>query len=450
MTPRNDGVWNWKGRWAQLALAVLSTVLLANLQYGWTLFVNPMHDANHWSRAAIQVAFTIMIFVNTWLSPAEGWLVDRYGPRPVVMFGGLCAAVSWVGNSRLHSLPLLYASAIVAGLAIGCVFGTCMGTALKWFPDKRGLAAGMIAAGYGLGAALTSTPLALMIRADGYRHAFQFFGLLQGSAILLFATLLIKPVVPANLKPPRKRIYQGAEMTPAEIVRTGVFWMIYLVYVLIAFGGMLMTAQLGPIARDFGLENRMVEILGISTPILALAVSIDNFANGITRPVSGLVSDFIGRENMMLVTFSLEAAALLGMTLFGRDPHAFVLFAALTFLFWGEIFVIFPAICGDSFGIQNATANNGLLYTAKGTTALTVPLANVLMARSGSWSTALFTASACSMAAAILGKFALVPMRQRLLERVLARQAPERPRRITGTSKFAPRDDACKKPAARF
>src|ERR1035437_9894859 len=121
----------WRNRWTQLTLAALATVMLANLQYGWTLFVNPMHDANHWSRAAIQVAFTIMIFVNTWLAPFEGWLVDRYGPRPVVMAGGVFAAASWVANSRAESLHALYASAIIGGLALGCVFGTCMGTALK-------------------------------------------------------------------------------------------------------------------------------------------------------------------------------------------------------------------------------------------------------------------------------------------------------------------------------
>ena len=184
----------WRSRWPQLTFAVLSTVMLANMQYGWTLFVNPMHDSNGWSRASIQVAFTIMIFVNTWLSPLEGWLVDRYGPRPVVMVGAVCAAISWVINSEAQSLAVLYFSAIVGGLAIGCVFGTCMGTALKWFPDRRGLAAGMIAAGYGLGAALTAAPLALMIQQSGYRHAFRFFGILQGATILFFATLLVKPI----------------------------------------------------------------------------------------------------------------------------------------------------------------------------------------------------------------------------------------------------------------
>ena len=325
--------------------------MLANLQYGWTIFVNPMHDANHWSRASIQVAFTIMIFVNTWLAPMEGWLVDRYGPRPVVMAGGLFAGVSWLANSEAKSLSALYVSAVIGGLAIGCVFGTCMGTALKWFPDKRGLAAGLIAAGYGLGAALTSAPLAIMIRVSGYRYAFRYFAFVQGITIVILAALLIKPAkTPAPTLPP-KRLYQGAELTVSAVFRSRVFWLIYLIYLLIAFGGMVMTAQLGPLARDFGLETRFVTVMGISMPLLAMAISIDNFSNGITRPISGLLSDILGRENMMLLMFSMEAAALWGMVVFGRSPYGFVLLAALIFLFWGEIFVVFPAICGDCFGV---------------------------------------------------------------------------------------------------
>jgi MFS transporter, OFA family, oxalate/formate antiporter len=405
---------NWRSRWPQLTFAVLSTVMLANMQYGWTLFVNPMHDANHWSRASIQIAFTIMIFVNTWLSPVEGWLVDRYGPRCVVMAGGVFAAASWVTNSTAESLSTLYISAVIGGLAIGCVFGTCMGTALKWFPDRRGLAAGMIAAGYGFGAAITSAPLAIMIRDSGYRQAFRFFGFLQGIAIVICAVLLVKPTAALNVPRPRKTIYQGAELTPSQTIRSGVFWLLYLIYLLIAFGGMIMTAQLGPIARDFGLENQMVMVLGVATPVLAVAVSIDNFANGITRPLSGWLSDTIGRENMMLLIFSLEAVALMGMAVFGRNPHGFLLFAALIFLFWGEIFVVFPALSGDSFGIQYAAANNGLLYTAKGTAALAVPLANLMMVATGTWSSVLLMASACSLASGLLAKFVLVPMRKRL------------------------------------
>ncbi len=434
MTVSNSSAAMWRGRWPQLAFAVLSTVMLANMQYGWTLFVNPMHDANGWSRASIQVAFTIMIFVNTWLSPLEGWLVDRYGPRPVVMAGAVCSAVSWMINSEARSLAVLYSSAIVGGLAIGCVFGTCMGTALKWFPDKRGLAAGMIAAGYGLGAAITAAPLAVMIQQSGYRHAFRTFGLVQGASILFFATLLIKPSKPITSSVVRKRIYQGAELTPGQTIRTKVFWLIYIIYLLIAFGGMIITAQLGPIARDFGLEKSTVSVLGFTAPVLAVAVSLDNFANGVTRPICGFLSDMLGRENMMLLVFSLESLALFAVAAFGRNPYSFVVFMALVFLFWGEIFVVFPAVCGDSFGIRHATANNGLLYTAKGTAALTVPLANLLTGVTGTWSSVLITAGFCSLLAGVLAKFALVGMRQRLIvdyQSSEASLAAGRPREVT-------------------
>lgn len=411
--PEPDGRSLLQNRRVQLVSMVLCTVMLGNMQYGWTLFVNPMRNAHHWETASIQVAFTILIFVNTWLAPIEGWVVDRYGPRLVVMLGGLMAALSWVMNSRAESLQSLYVAAVIGGVGIGCVFGTCMGSALKWFPDRRGFAAGMIAAGYGLGSAVTVIPLARMIQWSGYRHTFLVFGLIQGLSIFVLGALLVKPIVPA-LRSLSRRIQQGAEFTPAQTLRTGVFWVIYLVYVLIGYGGMVITAQLGPIARDFGVEKQIVTILGLSLPVLTLAVSIDNFANGITRPFCGFLSDKIGRENAMLLMFASESVAFLGMALFGRRPLAFLIFAALIFLCWGEIFSIFPAICGDTFGVKNATANNGLLYTAKGTCALAVPLANLLVAATGTWTSVLAATAVCSLLAGLLAKFLVVPMRKKL------------------------------------
>src|SRR4051795_12619404 len=184
-------------RWVQLALMVACTVMLSNMQYGWTLFVNPMQKENHWERASIQLAFSIMILLNTWLAPLEGLLVDRHGPRPVVMFGGLCAAAAWMMNSSAQSLSGLYGGAVVGGISVGCVFGACMGTALKWFPDRRGLAAGLIAMGYGLGAAASVVPLAGMIQSGGYRRAFLVFGLIQGLSILAMGVFLLKPAAQA-------------------------------------------------------------------------------------------------------------------------------------------------------------------------------------------------------------------------------------------------------------
>ena len=393
---------------------VLSTVTLSNMQYGWTLFVNPMRNETHWATVGIQLAFSILIFLNTWLAPLEGWVADRYGPRFVVMLGGLAAGTSWVVNSRAHSLQTLYVAAAIGGLGIGCVFGTCMGTALKWFPERRGFASGMIAAGYGLGAAITAIPTSRMILASGYRHTFFFFGLLQGVSIFCLGAFLIKPRVSAHRLSSTGRIRQGQEFTPSQTVRTKVFWMIYLVYLMIGSGGMIVTAQLGPIARDFGVEKQTIALLGLSMPLLAMAVSIDNLANGLTRPFSGFLSDKIGRENTMLLMFGAEGIAFLGMAALGRQPLAFLVFAALIFLFWGEIFSLFPAICGDTFGVKNATANNGLLYTAKGTSALVVPLANLLVAATGTWTAVLLLMAVSSVGAGLLAKLVVDPMRRRM------------------------------------
>jgi OFA family oxalate/formate antiporter-like MFS transporter len=248
-----------------------------------------------------------------------------------------------------------------------------------------------------------------MIHASGYRHTFLVFGAIQGIAILLMGALLVKPVPPA-VRPVSRRIQQGSEYTPLQTVRTGAFWAIYLVYVLIGSGGMILTAQMGPIGHD----------LGIAAPMLTLAITIDNFANGITRPLCGFLSDRIGRENAMLLMFGCEGVAFASLAAFGRTPAAFVVSAALVFLFWGEIFSVFPAICGDTFGIQNATANNGLLYTAKGTCSLAVPIASLLVSATGSWISVLVAASVSSLAAGLLAKFVVAPMRRRMVTPRLA------------------------------
>ncbi len=401
-----------RGRWVQLAAMVLATVALSNMQYGWTLFVNPMREANRWGPAGIQFAFSILIFLNTWLAPAEGWVADRCGPRFVVMVGGLAAGASWVLNARANSLEELYVAAAVGGLGMGCVFGTCMGTALKLFPERRGFASGMIAAGYGLGSAITVIPISRMIAESGYRHTFFTFGLLQGGAIVVLGAFLVRPAAKDAMA--SAATGQCREFTPSETVRSKVFWLIYAIYLMIGCGGMIVTAQLGPIARDFGVDKQAVSLLGLSLPLLTMTVSIDNLANGLTRPFSGYLSDRIGRENAMLLMFSAEGIAFFGMSAFGRHPMGFMVFAAMIFLFWGEIFSLFPAICGDTFGVRHATANNGLLYTAKGTSALVVPLANYLVAATGTWTSVLLLMAISSVAAGILARGVLAPMRRRM------------------------------------
>jgi OFA family oxalate/formate antiporter-like MFS transporter len=401
-----------QSRWVQLVIGIICMAMIANLQYSWTLFVNPMSTAHQWSRAEIQVAFSIFVLTETWLVPFEGWLVDRFGPRPVVMVGGVLCALGWVMNSMVDTISLLYVAAVVTGVGAGCVYGAAVGNALKLFPDKRGLAAGLTAAGFGSGAALTVIPIANMIHNSGYQSAFLTFGLGQGVVICLLGLFLIKPVVPAGLKIPTRTIQAKHDSTTAEMLKTPVFWIIYVIFVAVAAGGLMATAQLGPIAKDYGIAKTPIALFGTMLPLLTLTLSIDNLANGFTRPLCGFISDRLGRENTMLLVFVGEGLALLGLNAYGHTVAGFLIFAPMVFLFWGEIFSIFPSICADTFGAKYATANAGALYTAKGTASLLVPLASVL-AKNHDWNSVFLIAAGLSIAAALVAMFVLKPMRQR-------------------------------------
>jgi len=403
----------YHNRWAQLTFGIICMALVANLQYAWTLFVSPLEAKNHWGLSAIQLSFSIFILVETWLVPVEGWLVDKYGPRPVIAFGAILAALGWTIDSYATTLPQLYFAAVIAGIGAGCVYGTCVGNALKWFPDKRGLAAGLTAAGFGAGAAVTVIPIASMIQTSGYEKAFLTFGIFQGVAIFILAMLMVRPKAPKGIAAAPRVVTGKVDYTIKQMVKTPVFWLTYLLFVAVAAGGLIATAQLGPIAKDYGLAKLPMSLFGLITlPLLTLTMSIDNLANGFTRPLCGLLSDRIGRENTMLMVFVGEGLSLFGLMFFGHDPYAFMLFAALVFLFWGEIFSIFPAICADTFGAKNAAGNAGTLYTAKGTASLLVPLASVLSV-GGNWDRVFIFTGVLTIAAGLTAKFVLQPMRAR-------------------------------------
>ncbi|OYD81437.1 oxalate/formate MFS antiporter [Azospirillum brasilense] len=402
------------GRWMQLLAGVICMSMIANLQYGWTLFVEPIDDKHGWGRAAIQVAFTIFIVTETWLVPVEGWFVDRFGPRIVVLFGSVLCAASWALNAVADSLFVLYVAAAIGGIGAGAVYGTCVGNALKWFPDRRGLAAGITAAGFGAGSALTVVPIATMIETSGYEATFMAFGLGQGLVVFALAWLLVAPPSTPLARggfaaPPAQRQY-----TPSQMVRTPVFWVMYAMFVMVAGGGLMATAQLGPIAQDFGLAHAPVSILGLTLPALTFALSIDRVLNGLTRPFFGWVSDHIGRENTMFIAFAIEAVGIVALSLYGRDPVAFVLLTGLVFFAWGEIYSLFPACCADTFGSKFAASNAGLLYTAKGTAALLIPFANIIADATGSWHAVFLLAAGVNALAAVLALFVLRPMRNRM------------------------------------
>ncbi|WP_250520283.1 MULTISPECIES: oxalate/formate MFS antiporter [unclassified Caballeronia] len=413
-----------QNRWVQLVIGIVCMGLVANFQYAWTLFVMPMDAKHHWGQAAIQTAFTIFIVTETWLVPVEGWLVDKFGPRPVVMGGAIFAAIGWIIDAHATTLMHLYIAAVVAGIGAGCVYGTCVGTALKWFPDKRGLAAGLTAAGFGAGAAVTVIPISNMIQSSGYERAFMFFGILQGAVIFVLALLLVRPNPPKGIVPAKRIVATKIDYTTGQMVRAPIFWVLYAMFVAVAAGGVIATAQFGPIAKEYGFASLPVSLFGATLPLLAMTLSIDNLCNGFTRPLCGFISDKIGRENTMFIIFLGEGVALLGLMQFGQNPYMFMLFAALTFLCWGEIFSIFPATCADTFGSKYAAANAGTLYTAKGTASMMVPLASVL-ASLGSWNAVFIATAITSIAAGVCAKFVLAPMRRRWIENTVTQASPQ-------------------------
>ena len=275
------------GRWWQLIVGIICMSMIANLQYGWTLFVNPIAERHHWTKPAIQVAFTIFVLVETWLVPIEGWLVDKYGPRIVVLAASFLVALSWVLDAHATTLPMLYFAAAVGGIGGGAVYGTCVGNALKWFPDRRGLAAGLTAMGFGGGSALTVIPIAAMIKASGYEATFIYYGIGQGVIVFAMAWFLRAPGedFKVTARPGHQQGVSARQYAPIEMLKTPSFWVMYVMFVLMAAGGLLATAQLGPIAKDYGIADIPTSILGFTLPALTFALSLDRVLNGVARPV---------------------------------------------------------------------------------------------------------------------------------------------------------------------
>jgi OFA family oxalate/formate antiporter-like MFS transporter len=388
-------------RWMQLFIGVVCMVMIANLQYGWTFFVPEIQKTFGFDRAAIQWAFTLFVLFETWLVPVEGWFVDKYGPKIVVLFGGALCGIGWVINAYAGTLGMFYLGQIIAGIGAGAVYGTCVGNALKWFPDKRGLASGITAAGFGAGSALTVAPIQWMIADKGFQAAFLYFGVGQG---------LIPEVTNNSAVIQTRRNY-----TPSEVVRQPIFWLMYFMFVIVGAGGLMITANLKPIAADIGVDKVPVTLLGVTMVAITFAATIDRVLNGLTRPFFGWVSDRIGRENTMFIAFAMEGFGIYMLYLWGSDPLWFVLLSGFVFFAWGEIYSLFPSTCTDTFGSKFAATNAGLLYTAKGTAALLVPFANYLQQSSGNWDGVFLAASGANILASILAIAVLKPWRKRVV-----------------------------------
>jgi MFS transporter, OFA family, oxalate/formate antiporter len=411
-------------RWPKLIACVIGMMAIANLQYAWTLFTLPLTKSLNVKLSVVQIAFTLFILAETWLVPFEGYLIDRFSARWFVSLGGLLVGVAWIGSGFTTTVGGLYFWYAVGGVGAGAVYGASVGMALKWFPDRRGLAAGLTAGSYGFGTALTVIPIQRMIDGSGYSSAFIVWGIIQGIVVITAAQFMSSPPAgwrPAgwaqrSLRAQQAVLQSSVSSTPFQMIRTGTFWLMYLIMALVAFGGLMVTAQLKPIAHTYGLD-KSVFFLGMSA--LAVALMLDRILNGLTRPFWGWVSDHIGRYNTMALAFALEAMAILGLLQLVHHPIWFVVLSGFTFFAWGEIFSLFPAAIGDVFGPDYATTNYGIQYTAKGTASIFAGWgAAKLLEATGSWIPVLWVAVACDIAAAALAYFCLKP----IVVKALARQ----------------------------
>jgi OFA family oxalate/formate antiporter-like MFS transporter len=398
-------------RWGQLGLGLICMMAISSPQYVWTLFVKPLGGALGATPAALQVTFSILIILQTFFSPFQGWLVDRFGPRKLIGLGGVLTGLSWVLASRATSLTQLYLTyGVIAGLGTGIVYIGVVGQVVGWFPDRRGFAAGIVAAGYGMGAILTTFPIANSLADTGYQATLLRFGAIFG-VVGLVAALGLKP-------PPAAATQAGgaAGISTGQMLKTPVFWLMFVMMTLMSTSGLMVVSNMAGFATEFGVAQ--MTVWGMAA--LPLALTIDRFTNGLTRPFFGWVSDRLGRETTMCLAFALEGLAMTAWLLTRGDPLAFALLSGLVFFGWGEIFSLFPSTLTDTFGTRNATRNYGCLYIAQGIGSfLGGPMAALLHGASGTWVTVFYVAIAADLLTAVLAIAALKPLRAIYMSRQL-------------------------------
>ncbi|MGA2902215.1 MAG: oxalate/formate MFS antiporter [Candidatus Korobacteraceae bacterium] len=409
-------------RWVQLVAGIVAMMAIANLQYAWTLFTKPIQAHLHVSLVAVQWTFTLFIALETWLVPFEGYLVDRIGPRFMLGVGSILVGLGWIGAGRAETITGLYFWYGLGGIGAGIVYGGAIGNALKWFPDHRGLCVGFTAGAYGVGTATTIAPIAAMLKSSGYQHTFIVWGIIQGFVVLAAALFLARPPVgwtPPNWKAKEVKIKakvntSAADMTPWQMLHQPSFYVIYLMMTMLAFGGLVVTAQLNPMASSYHVD-RVVVAFGMTAVVLA--ITVDRLLNGFTRPFWGWVSDHIGRENAIFIAFVLEAGAVYALIQLISHPIWFVVLSGLCFFAWGNIFSLFPSLTGDLYGSKWATTNYGVVYTGKGVAAAFAgPGAAWIFAKTGSWTKVFWAMIACDLIAAFMALLWLKPLAARVVK----------------------------------
>jgi OFA family oxalate/formate antiporter-like MFS transporter len=396
-------------RWMQLGLGLIAMMSISSPQYVWTLFTKPLQDALGVTLPAVQVTFTLLIVLQTFFSPLQGYLVDRFGARLLIAAGCLLSGLGWISAAYATSLTGLYLTyGLFCGIGTGIVYVGIIGLVVRWFPDRRGLATGLVAAGYGFGAILTTFPIDTMMKQAGYQHTLVVFGIILG-VVGAAAALAMRMPTAADVLPPPPALASQAGTAPGQMLRSKVFWLMFFMMTMMSTGGLMIISQFAAFSRDFGVAN--IVVFGLAA--LPLALTIDRLTNGLTRPFFGFVSDHIGRENTMAIAFLMEAAAVSLMVLFRDDALVFVILSGVVFFGWGEIFSLFPSTLTDIFGVEHATTNYGLLYVAQGVgSILGGPLAALLREQTGSWLPVFSIIIAMDVLTGILALAALKPMRR--------------------------------------
>jgi MFS transporter, OFA family, oxalate/formate antiporter len=381
-------------RWFQLGASLIAMIMIANLQYAWTLFVGPLQKSTGWKLSDIQFAFTLFVLFQTWVQPFDGWLIDRLGPRGFITVAGALCGMGWAGMGYADSLPMLYVLYCLAGTGAAFVYSGAIGSALKWFKERRGLASGIMAAGFGGGTALFIPFIQSMISGNGYRATFVATGIVQGVVIAVVAQFLRHPPAaapPAKAESKAAATVEKKQFTTMEVLRTPQFYVMYVAFVLMATGGLLVTANAGPMAKSWGFS-------------ITLAATLSPLANGAARIFWGWASDRFGRENTMILTFVLQALCLVGLATLGQISTAWFAASLVAVYFtWGQIYSLFPSTSGDYFGAQHATSNYAVLYTAKGVASIIGGyVAALLYEQSGSWAMGFYGSAVMALVAAVL------------------------------------------------
>jgi oxalate/formate antiporter len=407
-------VW-YLNRWSQLVLGVIAMMAISSPQYTWTLFTGPLNQKLGTTLAELQWTFSLLIVLQTWFSPFQAYLVDRFGPRLLISVGALLSGGSWVLSAPVDNIWLLYLTyGVIGGFGTGIIYVGIIGLVVRWFPDRRGLAAGLAAAGYGFGAIFTSFPIDSMIKSSGYAHTLVVWGVIQGVIGILAAQGLRLPpenyqvvsVTAPGVGPQQSR----RSYSPREMLRSPIFWLLFVMMSMMSTSGLMVVSNVGPFANEYKVAQAMV--LGMAA--LPLSLTLSRFTNGLTRPFFGWVSDFIGREATMALAFSLECVAILILFAFIDQPALFVVLTGLVFFGWGEIFSLFPSTLTDTFGPRYAATNYGFLYIAQGVgSILGGPAAAFLKQMTGSWTAVFIAVAALDAITAFLAITVLRYMRQR-------------------------------------